>query len=77
MKPTIGRIVIYKHPGSADGKYPPQESPAIIQHVDEDIGKENVQTLGHRLWVFGPQGIFWVNAFEGTGPCQWHWPERV
>jgi hypothetical protein len=29
MKPSIGRIVIYHHPGSADGKYPPQDSPAI------------------------------------------------
>lgn len=31
MKPSIGRIVIYNHPGSADGKYPPTQSPAIIQ----------------------------------------------
>ena len=31
MKPTIGRIVIYNHPGSSDGKYP-QKSPAIIQN---------------------------------------------
>lgn len=36
MQPTIGRIVLYNHPGSADGTYPPTQSPAIIQKVYED-----------------------------------------
>jgi len=36
MKPTIGRIVIYNHPGSACGKYPSTQSPAIIQNVSEN-----------------------------------------
>jgi hypothetical protein len=31
QRPSIGRIVLYNHPGSADGKYPPTQSPAIIQ----------------------------------------------
>lgn len=48
QKPSIGRIVVYNHPGSADGKYPPTQSPAIIQHVAED-GLV-------RLFVFGPKG---------------------
>jgi hypothetical protein len=33
LKPTMGRVVKYLHPGSADGKYPPTESPAIVQAV--------------------------------------------
>ena len=69
MKPSIGRIVIYNHPGSADGKYPPTKSPAIIQAV---------ATNGTvRLWVFGPKGLHVDSEIEqGNGPCQWSWPPR-
>ena len=49
MAPTIGRIVIYHSPGSADGKYPSTDSPAIVQGVAPD------GTC--RLWVFGPKGL--------------------
>jgi hypothetical protein len=70
MKPSIGRIVIYTHPGSADGKYPSQKSPAIIQHVAEDGSV--------RLFVFGPKGQHMDEGLtQGDGPCQWNWPERV
>lgn len=70
MKPTIGRIVIYNHPGSADGKYPPAQSPAIIQNVAADGSV--------RLFVFGPKGQHMDEGLtEGSGPCQWSWPPRV
>ena len=70
MKPSIGRIVIYHHPGSADGKYPAVHSPAIIQNVAEDNSC--------RLFVFGPKGQHMDDGLiEGTGSCQWSWPERV
>jgi hypothetical protein len=70
QKPSIGRIVIYNHPGSADGKYPPQQSPAIIQNVAED------GTV--RLFVFGPKGQHMDDGLrQGDGPCQWNWPPRV
>lgn len=70
MKPTIGRIVIYNHPGSADGKYPPTQSPAIIQNVAAD------GTV--RLFVFGPKGQHQDEGLtQGDGPCQWNWPPRV
>lgn len=76
MKPSIGRIVIYQHPGSADGKYPAVQSPAIIQAVNED------GTL--RLWVFGPWGQHLNPSCSAGGPdadmptpsC-WTWPARV
>lgn len=68
--PSICRMVVYNHPGSADGKYPPQQSPAVIQHVNED------GTC--RLWVFGPKGIHNDdNLVQGDGPSQWNWPPRV
>lgn len=70
QKPSQGRIVIYHHPGSADGKYPPQTSPAIIQAVEEG------GTV--RLWVFGPKGLFTDGGISfGEGPCQWSWPPRA
>lgn len=70
MKPTTGRIVLYNHPGSADGKYPPTQSPAIVQKVHEDGGVD--------LWVFGPKGLHKDGPlYQGDGPCQWNWPSRV
>jgi hypothetical protein len=66
----MGRIVIYHHPGSADGTYPAQDSPAIVQHVNDDGSSF--------LWVFGRYGVqFQPSSAEGTGPCQWSWPARV
>ena len=70
MKPSIGRIVLYNHPGSADGKYPPSQSPAIVQSVAED------GSVG--LWVFGPKGLHHDTGLkQGSEPCQWDWPPRV
>ena len=70
QKPSIGRIVIYNHPGSADGKYPPQQSPAIIQNVAADGSV--------RLFVFGPKGQHMDEGLtQGDGPTQWNWPARV
>lgn len=70
VKPSIGRIVIYNHPGSADGTYPPTQSPAMIQKVYEDDTVD--------LWVFGPKGLHKDGPYkEGEGPCQWQWPTRV
>lgn len=69
-KPSVGRVVHYHHPGSADGRYPPTVSPALIQAVAEDGSV--------RLWVFGPKGLHNDDKItEGTGPCQWSWPPRV
>ena len=71
MKPSIGRIVVYHHPGSADGKFPPKLSPGMIQRVNEDGTVEMIV-----FSVYG--GLFFNhNVEEGTGPSQWSWPERV
>lgn len=68
---SMGRIVIYKHPGSADGKFPSRESPAIVQEVmDAETGK-------CRLFVFGPLGQHMDVVEQGNGPSQWHWPVKV
>lgn len=71
MKPSIGRTVVYNHPGSADGKYGKNESPAIIQRVNEDGSL--------KLVVFSVYGglFFSDNIQQGYGPSQWNWPERV
>lgn len=37
MKPSIGRVVIYNHPGSADGKFPQKEAPKNVDQLVEWI----------------------------------------
>ena len=64
--PFLGQIVVYNHPGSADGKFPPKQSPALIQRVNEDGTVEMVV-----FSVYG--GLFFNHAVtEGSGPSQWH-----
>jgi hypothetical protein len=66
MKVKQGDIVLYNHPGSACGKYPPTKSPAIVQHVFENGSV--------RLFVFGPKGQHMDDHIQfGSGPCQWEW----
>lgn len=68
-KPPIGEMVLYNHPGSADGKYKPTQSPAIIRDVRVTLdGITEAQ-----LFVFGPKGQHQDWASEGTGPCQWQY----
>lgn len=78
MKPSMGRVVIYNHPGSADGKYPPAKSPAIVQKVTlDEVDNENVYKCD--LFVMSNTGgiFFAKDCAEGEGPCQWNWPPRV
>ena len=70
MKPSIGRIVIYQHPGSKNGEFPPAKSPMIIQGINED-GSVKGWVLGDMVMAFRP------SVTEGTGPTQWSWPPRV
>jgi len=75
MKPSIGRVVVYNHPGSADGKFPPKQSPAIVQKVNEDGSIEMV--------VFSVYGGLFFNhdvaysPIETPAPSTWSWPARV
>ena len=73
MNPSIGKIVIYNHPGSLDGKYPPVQSPAVVQKVykliDEDVDIVDLFVMS----VTG--GIFFAKSVkEGPGPSTWNWP---
>lgn len=70
MKPSIGRIVIYNHPGSKDGTFAPAQSPMIIQHVNDD-GSVKGWVLGDMVMAFRPV------VTQGDGPCQWNWPPRT
>jgi len=71
QKPSIGRVVIYNHPGDATGKFPPKQSPAIIQKVNDD-GTLELFVMS----VYG--GIFFNhNVKMGDGPTECNWPVRV
>lgn len=75
MNPSIGRIVIYHHPGSADGKYPPAESPAVVQKVykliDDDVDLVDLFVMSVTGGIFFAKGVK-----EGPGPSTWTWPNR-
>lgn len=80
QRPSIGRIVVYNHPGSADGKYPPMQSPAIIQKVYiAQSPKDGAQCDHVDLFVMSNTGgIFFAKTIEqGDGPSEWNWPPRV
>lgn len=68
-KPYIGMTVIYHHPGSADGKFPPMVSPALLQDVV--IGEDGTMTAD--IVVFSKaNGLFFnKNVSFGNGPSQW------
>lgn len=75
MKPSIGRVVVYNHPGSADGKFPPKQSPGIVQRVNADGTIEMVV-----FSVYG--GLFFNHSvaesdIASPAPSTWSWPARV
>lgn len=75
-KPSICRNVVYNHSGSADGKFPPKQSPAIVQGVNED-GTVNLVVFSSGIG----NGIFFAqNVKESTGDVtktSWSWPPRA
>jgi len=75
QKPSICRMVVYIHPASADGKYPPTESPAVVQAVYKDEVNNKVCDL---FVMSNTNGIFFAKAIqEGIDPSQWKWPSRT
>jgi hypothetical protein len=71
--PKMGDIVIYNHPGSLDGTYPPMQSPAIVQKVYKLID-DNVDVID--MVVFSnSNGFFFRKASkEGIEGTNWQWP---
>lgn len=73
--PSMGRMVIYRHPGGAVNRQRPALAPAIVRDVQLRLppGITSVD-----LWVFGDGGMYQVNGIlEGAGPYQWSWPPKV
>lgn len=76
MKPTVGRIVLYKHPLHPEGGY----WPALILEITEHPGgvldpPGAVEVLCH-LQIFRPRGNEWKRVIEGIVEGTWCWPER-
>lgn len=87
QKPSMGRVVLYNHPGSADGKYPPIQSPAIVQRytavpeMKEGENGQDPQWDTCDLFVMSNTGgIFFAKNIKqgelGQGTT-WCWPPRV
>ena len=79
QKPSMGRVVIYNHPGSADGKYPPMQSPAIIQKVIKTTA-DGFEASCDLFVMSNTGGIFFAKnvpiGVDGV-PTTWEWPKRV
>lgn len=72
MYPSIGRVVIYAHAGSADGRYPPMESPAIVQAASGD--RCDLFVMSATGGIFFAKDIPEQKHEEGSS---WKWPKRV
>ncbi len=71
----MGRVVIYTHRGSADGKFPPLKSPAIIQAVHVNEEDEVVCDL---FVMSNTGGIFFAKDVKhGDNPGDWEWPKKI
>jgi hypothetical protein len=79
QKPSMGRIVIYNHPGSADGKYPPMKSPAIIQAICLEHPGDTDNEYKVDLFVMSNgNGTFFAKGIEyGYEGSHWNWPPIV
>lgn len=84
--PSIGRIVLYNHPGDATGKFGRKQSPAIITNVHTGgLGEPwivDLFVLTAPTWVddvcIAGGGTYHNLAVEqGDGSLQWQWPPRV
>jgi hypothetical protein len=75
-EPSVGRIVHYVSPGSADGRYAPAHRAAIVTEIPPDY--EDDRKLN--LLVFNPTGThhaFSVPHNVNAVGYSWHWPEVV
>ena len=84
QKPSMGRVVIYNHPGSADGKYPPMKSPAIVQHVGGGEGTPGGGGIYYcDLFVMSNTGgIFFaknvpLRGHDDAPASNWEWPIKI
>lgn len=93
QKPSIGRVVIYNHPGDATGKFKRKQSPAIITNVHGESVEEGYPWVvdlfvftaptweydddGNGLCIAGGGTYHNLKAVQGDGPLQWNWPERI
>lgn len=72
--PTVGRIVIYSHPGGPDASDQPRQCAAVVTGVDDpNMGG------GVSLFVMHPDGAVSSahHVKHGTEFGTWHWPPRV
>lgn len=70
--PTVGRIVLYKSPASADGTYPTTDRPAIVVDV-HDVSPNHDEILV-KLCVFHPFGLQFTEWLkQGEADNNWDW----
>jgi hypothetical protein len=71
MKPTIGRIVIYKYSENCSHQNGSDECPAMIVRVWSDT------TVNLKLIEDGPINSWKTSVIQGDGKGNWQWPVKV
>lgn len=75
MKPSVGKIVHYVAPGSADGRYPRAHRAAIVTEICDPDPMESPPVERVNLAVMNPTGIHFAQAVpydESCGAFTWH-----
>jgi len=74
MKPTVGRIVLYRVGAAdhADLRYNGnQVLPAIVVRVFTDT------CISLKIFTDGPTDVWKTSVVQGDGEYQWQWPQRA
>ena len=71
MKPTIGRVVIYKYVSKCEHNNFAEECPAVIVRVWSDT------CVNLKLLEDGPENSWKTSVTKGDGVNNWHWPVKV
>jgi hypothetical protein len=72
--PTLGRIVLYRSLGDADGRFPAEDHPAMVTGVNADGSV--ALTIFYRTGIFQMDGVL-ESVDEPTARGRWRWPLRV
>lgn len=77
--PTVGRILHFVSRGSADGAYPPRDTPLIVTDSYSITDVDDNIHLCVDGWTLNPNGIRYETGAPHNDhgkPGSWHWPER-
>ena len=77
--PSLGRIVMYTNLGDSEGRYPPEDHPAIVTGVQE-TNEPGTPGPFVSLHIFYKTGQFDMDSVPYSPEQKrghWRWPDRI